>query len=199
MCSVRHSPMPSAPKPARAARVLGRVGVGAHAERAQLVAPAEHGVEARVDVRRRRAARRRCVIAPVVPSIAIRSPSRRTRSPTRTSRAWRSIVQVGGAGDRGAAHPARDERGVRGLAALGGEDALGGVKARDVVGLGERAHEDDIAAVLGGRHRLRRREDDRALGRARRGGDAARDDLVARRRGRTSGAAARRASERRSS
>ena len=37
---------------ARAARVLGRVGVGAHAERAQLVAPAEHGVEARVDPRR---------------------------------------------------------------------------------------------------------------------------------------------------
>ena len=37
---------------ARPARVLRRVGVGAHAERAQLVAPAEHRLEARVDVGR---------------------------------------------------------------------------------------------------------------------------------------------------
>ena len=44
---------------ARAARVGGRVGVGAHAERAQLVAPAEHGLEALVDARARRAGRRR--------------------------------------------------------------------------------------------------------------------------------------------
>ena len=36
---------------ARAARVLGRVGVGAHAERAQLVAPRKQRVEARVDLR----------------------------------------------------------------------------------------------------------------------------------------------------
>ena len=35
---------------ARAAGVLGRVGVGAHAERAQLVAPAEQRLEARVDL-----------------------------------------------------------------------------------------------------------------------------------------------------
>ena len=37
---------------ARTARVLGRVGVRAHAERAQLVAPAEDGLEVRVDLRR---------------------------------------------------------------------------------------------------------------------------------------------------
>ena len=36
----------------RAARVLGRVGVGAHAERAQLVAPRQHRLEALVDRRR---------------------------------------------------------------------------------------------------------------------------------------------------
>ena len=35
----------------RAAGVLGRVGVGAHAKRAQLVAPAEDGLEALVDAR----------------------------------------------------------------------------------------------------------------------------------------------------
>ena len=44
---------------ARAAGVLRRVGVRADAERAQLVAPAEHGAEAIVDLRRRPAARRR--------------------------------------------------------------------------------------------------------------------------------------------
>ena len=48
-------------------------------------------------------------------------------------------LQRVGAGDRGAAHAAGHERRVRRLAALGGEDALGGVEAGDVVGLGERA------------------------------------------------------------
>ena len=51
-------------------------------------------------------------------------------------------LQLGGARDRRTAHPARDQRRVRGLAALGGEDPDGGVEARDVVGLGERPHED---------------------------------------------------------
>ena len=44
MCSVRHRPMPSAPK-RRATCVVGQVGVGAHAERAELVGPAEDHVE----------------------------------------------------------------------------------------------------------------------------------------------------------
>ena len=51
----------------------------------------------------------------------------------------------------GPAHAARDERRVAGLAALGGEDPARGVEAGDVLGLGERAHEDDVAA--GGRRR----------------------------------------------
>ena len=45
MCSVRHSPMPSAPNSRAFLRVLGRVGVGAHAEGAQLVRPLQHRVE----------------------------------------------------------------------------------------------------------------------------------------------------------
>ena len=69
---------------------------------------------------------------------------------------------------------------MRRLAALGGEDALGGVEAGDVVGLGEGTHEDDRAPVLGRGDGVGRGEDDGALGRAWRGGDAAGDDLVAR-------------------
>ena len=47
MCSVRQRPMPSAPNSRALRGVLGRVGVGAHAERAQLVGPAEHRLEVR--------------------------------------------------------------------------------------------------------------------------------------------------------
>ena len=183
---------------ARAARVLGRVGVGAHAERAQLVAPAEQRVEARVDLGRDE----RDVVER---DGAGRAVDRDQVALVQDALADAHLagvqvdVQVAGAGDRRAAHAAGHERRVRGLAALGGEDALGGVEAGDVVGLGERPHEDDRATVLGRGDGVRRGEDDGALGRARRGGDAAGDDLVAARRGRRSGAAARAASARRSS
>ena len=69
----------------------------------------------------------------------------------RTTRGVEVDVDRARAGHGGAAHAARDERRVRRLAALGGQDALGGVEAGDVVGLGERPHEDDRAARLGGR------------------------------------------------
>ena len=114
--------------------------------------------------------------------------------------AARSILQLAGAGHGGHAHAARDERRVRGLAALAGEDALRRVEAGDVVGLGERAHEDHVAPVGRRRDRLGGGEDDRALGGARRRRHAARRaprKLGAA--GRRSGAAARRASRRRSS
>ena len=113
------------------------------------------------------------MIGPVVPSIAIWSPSRSTMPSTRTSPACTSISSVAGAGHRGHAHAARDERRVGGLAALAGEDAARGVEAGDVVGLGERAHEHDVASVGGGRDRVGGGEDDLALRRARRRGDAA--------------------------
>ena len=48
MCSVRQRPIPSAPN-ARARRAsCGHIRVRAHAERAQLVGPAQHGLEVRV-------------------------------------------------------------------------------------------------------------------------------------------------------
>ena len=89
-------------------------------------------------------------------------------------------MHVARAGHGRPAHAARHQGGVRGLAALGGQDALRGVEARDVVGLGEGPDQHDGLARLGGGDGLLGREDDGALGRARRGGDAAGDDLVAR-------------------
>ena len=59
MCSVRHRPMPSAPNSRARARVLGRVGVRAHAEPAQLVGPAAAPSRSARRLRARRAARRR--------------------------------------------------------------------------------------------------------------------------------------------
>ena len=136
---------------ARAAGVLGRVGVGAHAERAQLVAPPSSvrsagrpGGDERDVVERDGAGRSvdRDQVALVQDALAD---------------AHLAGVQVDlqrvGPGHRRAAHAAGHERRMRRLAALGGEDALGRVEARDVVGLGEGPHEDDRAPVLGRRRR----------------------------------------------
>ena len=54
---------------------------------------------------------------------------------------------------------------------------LRGVEAGDVVGLGERAHEDHVATLGGRGDRVVGGEDDLALRRARRRGDAAREHL----------------------
>ena len=64
-----------------------------------------------------------------------------------------------GAGDAGLAHAARHHRGVGGHAAAGGEDALGGVHAVDVLGARFDAHQDHLAPLrlqqlgfVGGEH-----------------------------------------------
>ncbi len=97
------------------------------------------------------------VTLPVVPSIAIRSPSASCRSPIVTVAASSVDLDLGGAGDAGAAHAAGDQRCVRGLAALGGENPAGSVKPGDVVGFGERADQDHIVAVGRAAHGLGRR------------------------------------------
>ena len=108
-------------------------------------------------------------------------------------------LQLRRARHRRAAHPARHERGVRRLAALAREDAARGEEPGHVVGLGERPHEHDVAALRRGLHRLLGREHDRALCRARRRAHAAREHLELGLAARRSGAAARRARSRRSS
>ena len=124
MCSVRHRPMPSAPNSRAFARVLGRVGVRAHAERAQLVGPRRARARSARTTSGSTSGTSSVVMQPVVPSMAIRSPSLSTVSPTRTSPRRRSMCEVARAGHRRAAHAARDERRVRGLAALAREDPL---------------------------------------------------------------------------
>ena len=156
---------------ARLARVLGRVGVGAHAEPAVRVRPAEDAVEVGVDL----GLGERDVVGGHAAGRAV-DRDQVALAQDRVADAQLARLEVdpqrGGAGDARLAHPARDERGVRGLAALGGEDPLRGEEAVHVVGLGERADEHHGTAALRPVDRVVRREDDLALGGAGRGGDA---------------------------
>ena len=102
---------------ARTARVLGRVGVRAHAERAQLVAPAEDGLEVRVDLRRHE----RDVAGGDGAGAAVDGDQVALVEDEVADLDHAGVevdVDRGRAGHRGPAHAARHERGVRGLAAL---------------------------------------------------------------------------------
>ena len=88
-------------------------------------------------------------------------------------------MQVGGAGDGRPAHAACHQRRVRCLAPLGGEDAPGCLESGNVLGLGERPHEDHGGALRAGRHGVFGGEHDRSLGGSRRGGHPSRQHLVA--------------------
>ena len=82
------------------------------------------------------------------------------------------------AADAGGAHAAGDDGGVRGLAAVRGQDALSGNHAVEVVGRGLPAHEDAGLAGLGVGLGVGGGEDHGAHGRARGGVEALGDDLV---------------------
>ncbi len=146
MCSVRHSPMPSAPELAGLAGVLGRVGVRADAEVADLIGPLEHLPEVLVDRRRDE----RHVVSGDDPGAAV-DRDHVTLVEHRAVGGDRALVEVDHqplrADDRGAAHPARDQRGVRGLAALAGQDPASGVEPGDVLGVGERPDQDHVPAL----------------------------------------------------
>jgi hypothetical protein len=81
------------------------------------------------------------------------------------------------AADTGLAHAAGDHGRVGGLAAAGGEDALGRDHAVEVVGVGLPADQDDLLTGAGPLHGRVRVEDRLADRRARRGGDAPADLL----------------------
>ena len=109
---------------ARLAGVLGRVGVGAHAQPADLVGPAEHGLEASVSsenassgVHERHVVERDHARGAVDgDQVALaRAGCRRRGSPS----LLRSISSSPAPGDARLAHAARHQRRVRGLAALG--------------------------------------------------------------------------------
>ncbi len=95
------------------------------------------------------------------------------RVPDREAAALGVDLDLLGAADTGLAHAAGDDGGVRGLAAAGGQDALGGDHAVEVVGVGLPPDEDDLLArprPLDGGVRV---EDGLAHGRTGRSGDAA--------------------------
>ena len=163
MCSVRHRPMPSAPC---SSAFSASAGVSALAR-----TPSRRISSAHASTRSKRALRPGStsgtssrVTMPVLPSIAIRSPAPITTVAHPDHAGAQIDLQLSGSDHRRTAHPARDERRVRRLAALGGEDAARGVEARDVVGLGERAGENHVAALRRGRDRLVGGEDDLPLG-----------------------------------
>ena len=92
---------------------------------------------------------------------------------------WRVDVERVGAADAGLAHAPGDHRGVRGLAAARGQDALRGDHAGQVVGVGLAPDQDHPLAGRGHLGRAVRVEDGLAHGGARRGGDALGDRLRA--------------------
>ena len=154
MCSVRHRPIAFGAQLDRLGGVVRRVGICPHAERAQLVAPREHRLKLLGDLRldqrhvlerdrargcrrsrsaRRRAERaRRCAPRPRPQSTctALAPVTAGRPIPRATSAAWLalppSLVRI----------------------------PLRGVKAGDVVGLGERAHEDHVAPLTRRAHRI---------------------------------------------
>ena len=91
---------------------------------------------------------------PVVPSMEIMSPSRMTTSVPATAASFfsASIFSASTPHTHGAPMPRAMTAAWRRLAAMGGEDALGGDHAGQVVGVGLPAHEHALAAGLGGGH-----------------------------------------------
>ena len=87
-------------------------------------------------------------------------------------------LDVAAAGDTAGAHAARDDRRVGGLTAAHREDALCELHALDVLGGRLEADKDDLLALLALFDGVLRREDDGARGGAGGGSDALADDVL---------------------
>ena len=161
---------------ARLGGILGRIGIRAHAQPAQLVGPVEDRAEVLVDRRRHEpdgadddpagAAVDRDHVAHVEHVLADRHRPR-----------LRVDREPFAAGDARLAHASRDDRRVRGHATVGRQHAARLDQPVDVVGRRLPADEDDVVARLAA---LRRRvgvEHDLAGRRTRRGVQALRRDL----------------------
>ena len=192
MCSVRQSPMPSAPKRTAA---LASAGVSALARTPSLrtLSAQPISVANSPDSCGSIMSTLPASTWPVEPSTVMKSPFLKRLPAGRHGAGGVIDAQRAGAGDAGLAHAARDHRGVRGHAAAGGEDAFGRVHAVDVFGRGFDPHQDDLLAVGLELRRLVGREHDLAGGRAGRGRQAGRDHACGARADRWSGAGADRA------
>ena len=173
MCSVRHSPMPSAPN-LRA--VAASSGVSAlvrtfsvRMESAQPISVPKSPVSSGW-----RIATLPLNTWPVPPSMVMISPRVMITGRRRQRALGRVDLDHAGAGDAGPAHAARHHGGMAGHAAARRQDALGRMHAVNVFGAGLVAHQDDGAAFGGQLLGFVGGEGDLAGGRARRGRQARR-------------------------
>ena len=143
MCSVRQSPMPSAPNSRAFVGVLGRVRVRPHAQVPQPVGPREHRLEVLVHLRRheRHVARDHAPGAPVD-----REQIALAEHPPGDRRLPRLERQGVAARHGRLAHAARDDGRVRGHAAVRGQHAASPDQPVDVVRGGLPADEQDVLA-----------------------------------------------------
>ena len=130
----------------RRARVLPHVGVRAHAEPAPLVAPLQDALEGS-PISGSTSGTSSSVTTPVVPSMAIWSPSLTVCPPSVSSPAVEVDAHLADPDHARPALAARDQRGVRAVAALEGEDPGRGGHARVVVGPRLGPHEDDVGSA----------------------------------------------------
>ncbi len=147
MCSVRQSPMPSAPN---FSATRASAGVSALVRTPSLRTSSAQPISVRELAGQRRLDHRhapgqhlagRAVDGDDVALLAASCPAD-------AHGAGRVVdAQRARAGDAGLAHAARDHGRVRGHAAARGEDALGGVHAVDVLGRGLDPHQDDAACL----------------------------------------------------
>ena len=159
--------------------VLGVVGIGAHAQRAELVSPLQDGVQVagklgkhQVDSAQHHDARRAVDgdhVALVDDDVGAHHDS---------------LLLLGIDAQRlhtahaRSAHAARDNGSMRGLAAVRGQDALGSDHAGQVVGVGLPANQHALATSLGNLDGVHGREHGFAHGSARRGVQAASQHVV---------------------
>ena len=150
-------------------RVLGSVGVGAHAEAAGVVAPGHQAREVvgQLGVGEGHGAEHD-LAGGAVQGDDVAATDGEVAAPGLDAEGAGGVVdlEIAAAGHAALAPAARDDGGVGGHAAAGGEDALGGEHALDVLGAGLDAHEDDVLAGLGLLGRLLGGEHDLADGRA---------------------------------
>ena len=162
MCSVRQRPMPSAPNSRAFAASSGVSAFARTRSRRNVVGPAEDRPEVLVDRGRdeRHGADDHASGAAV--DREHDRPRAARRSPIRSVRASTSIDERLAAGDARLAHPAGDDRGVRGHPAVRRQDAAGVDEAVDVVRRRLPADEDARPRLRGraprpGRRRARSR------------------------------------------
>ena len=164
MCSVRHSPMPSAPN--RRARSASSAVSALARTRSRRTASACAMIRCTAWTRSSASSARpgrgcprstRTTGEAHHRHLAGVDHARSSRRSEITSPSWITVpsgavepaalgvdVELLGAAHAGLAHPAGDDRGVAGLAAAAGQDALGGDHAVQVVGVGLPADQDDL-------------------------------------------------------